>query len=103
MEINELIDKRQNLENMLKEVNKDIEKETTKTKPKQYNVNFVIGVNCSMTVLAHSKELAKEIIDEFIEDVQFSGELHDQDFEDTVEDGYYEKSEGDKPQYLFLE
>ncbi len=71
MEINELIDKRQNLENMLKEVNKDIEKETTKTKPKQYNVNFVIGVNCSMTVLAHSKELAKEIIDEFVEDVQF--------------------------------
>ena len=103
MEINELIDKRQNLEEQLKEVNRNIEKETTKIKPKQHNVNFVLGVNCSMTVLAHSKTEAKEIVDEFIEDVQFSGELHDQDFEETVEDGYYEKSEGDKPQYLFLE
>ena len=103
MEINELIDKRQNLEEQLKEVNRDIEKETNKTKPKQHNVNFVLGVNCNMIVLAHSKNEAKEIVDEFVEDVQFSGELHDQDFEDTVEDGYYEKSEGDKPQYLFLE
>ena len=103
MEINELIDKRQILEEQLKEINRNIEKETTKIKPKQYNVNFVLGVNCSMIVLAHSKTEAKEIIDEFVEDVQFSGELHDQDFEDRVEDGYYEKSEGDKPQYLFLE
>tara|TARA_B100001250_G_scaffold395517_1_gene400505 strand:- start:70 stop:381 length:312 start_codon:yes stop_codon:yes gene_type:complete len=103
MEIDNLINERQNLEEQLKEVNKSIEKETTKAKPKQHNVNFVLGVNCSMTVLAHSKEAAKEIVDEFVEDVQFSGELHDRDFENVVEDGYYEKSEEDKAQYLFVE
>jgi hypothetical protein len=103
MELNELIDKRQNLEEKLKEVNRDIEKETTKAKPKVHNVSFFLGVNCTMTVLAHSKDEAKQIVDEFVDDVQFSGELHDQDFENVIEDGYYEKAEEDKAQYLFVE
>ena len=56
-----------------------------------------------MTVFAYTKDQAKEIINEFAEDVQFSGELHDADFDDVVEDGYYEKCEEDKPEYIFVE
>ena len=103
MEINELLDKRQELESELKTVNENICKVTEKKEKKPHSVNFLLGVNCSMTVLATDKNNAKEIVDEFVEDVQFSGELHDQDFENVVEDGYYEKSEEDKAQYLFVE
>jgi len=103
MEINELLDKRQELESELKTVNENICKVTDKKKPKPHSVSFLLGVNCSMTVLAKDKSNAKEIVNEFVEDVQFSGELHDQDFENVVEDGYFEKSEEDKAQYIFVE
>lgn len=103
MEINKLLDQKRNLESELKDVNENIRKVTTNTKPKPHSVNFVLGVNCSMTVLATDKDNAKEIVDEFVEEVQFSGELHDQDFENVVEDGYFEKGEEDKAQYLFVE
>lgn len=103
MEIDKLLNKRQELESELKIVNENICKVTEKKKRKPHSVNFLLGVNCSMTVLATDKSNAKEIVNDFVEDVQFSGELHDQDFENVVEDGYFEKSEEDKAQYIFVE
>ena len=103
MKLDKLINERESLENKLKQLNSDIEREMLNTKKKSYNVNFILGVNCNMTVFAYTKDQAKEIINEFAEDVQFSGELHDADFDDVVEDGYYEKCEEDKPQYIFVE
>ncbi len=103
MKLDKLINERESLEDKLRKLNDDIEKEMLNTKKKSYNVNFILGVNCNITVLAYTKDEAKEILNEFAEDVQFSGELHDADFDDKVEDGYYEKCEEDKPQYIFVE